>query len=146
SEAKWWWSALIATRVGEYVVTGIRGAGGMSVVYEGVQSEIGKRVAIKGLYHHYASDAEFIGRLVDEARAVNAIKHPGIVDVFSTGTLPDGRRYIAMELLEGKSLEQLMAERKQMPAAEVLELVDELLDPIEAAHQAGVIHRDLKPS
>src|SRR5207244_184384 len=61
-------------------------------------------------------------------------------------TLPDGRRYIAMELLEGQSLEDLITERGPLAVDEALDLIEALLDPLEAAHQAGVIHRDLKPS
>src|SRR5262245_56571334 len=80
-------------RLGEYVVKGLIGEGGMGVVYEGLQPVIGKRVAIKLLKKDFAQDPEEARRLVEEARAVNQIGHRGIIDIFSFGTLPDGRQY-----------------------------------------------------
>src|SRR5258705_1394377 len=90
--------------VGEYLVKGVVGEGGMGVVYEGVQPVIGKRVAIKLLKKHALDNEREAARLIEEARAVNAVGHRGIVDIFSFGALPDGRQYFVMEYLVGVPL------------------------------------------
>jgi serine/threonine-protein kinase len=142
--------ALIGTDVGGYRVKGRLGAGGMGIVYEGEQTVIGKRVAIKVLKSEVADNPDVVRRLVAEARAVNSVGHRNIIDVFGFADLPDGRQAIIMELLEGESLEQLLAqyhaEHRTMPLGEVLVVLDEMLSALAAAHAAGVIHRDLKPS
>src|SRR4051794_20995920 len=96
-------------RIGEYDILGQLGSGGMGVVYEGRQRAIGKRVALKVLRHEVSGDTDVVERFLTEARAVNEIRHRGIVDIFSTGALEDGRQYLVMELLEGRSLEQIIA-------------------------------------
>ena len=83
--------------MGEYRVLRKIGEGGMGSVYSAIQPVIGKRVAIKVLAPHIASNPELVRRFVDEARAVNKIGHPNIVDIFSFGWLPDKRHYFAME-------------------------------------------------
>jgi serine/threonine protein kinase len=142
--------ALIGKDVGGYLVKGRLGAGGMGIVYEGEQTVIGKRVAIKVLKSEVADNPDVVRRLVAEARAVNSVGHRNIIDVFGFAELPDGRQAIIMELLEGESLEQLLAqyhaEHRTMPLSEVLVVLDEMLSALAAAHTAGVIHRDLKPS
>ena len=93
--------SLIGLKLGEYDVTGALGSGGMGIVYRGVQSQIGKLVAIKVLKPEIAVGTDSVQALLAEARAVKSIHHPGIVDIFSFGTTPDGRPYVVMELLEG---------------------------------------------
>jgi serine/threonine-protein kinase len=142
--------ALIGTEVGGYLVKGRLGSGGMGIVYEGEQPVIGKKVAIKVLKSEVAGNPDVVKRLISEARAVNAVGHRNIIDVFGFAEIPDGRQAIIMELLEGESLEQLLAvyraERRTMPLTEVLVVLDEMLSALASAHAAGVIHRDLKPS
>jgi serine/threonine-protein kinase len=133
-------------RVGEYVVKGVIGEGGMGVVYEGLQPVIGKRVAIKLLKKDFAQDPEEARRLLEEARSVNAIGHRGIVDIFSFGTLPDGRQYFVMEYMAGVPLSLHLRENGPLLPQDVLQIVDEVAAALAAAHNAGVIHRDLKPS
>ena len=94
--------------VGEYRVLKKIGEGGMGSVYSAVQPVIGKRVAIKVLAPHIAANPELVRRFVDEARAVNKIGHPNIVDIFSFGWLPDERHYFVMEYLDGQSLADRM--------------------------------------
>jgi serine/threonine-protein kinase len=137
---------LRGTRIGEYVIEERIGSGGMGYVYRAVQPLIGKQVAIKVLRHQLGESPEDLQRLLTEARAVNSIHHRGIIDIFSFGTLPDGRQYIVMELLRGHSLEEELARRGRLPAHEVLALLEEILSTLTAAHGAGVIHRDIKPS
>ncbi len=137
---------LQGTTIGEYQVLAQIGRGGMGEVYEGLQPLIGKRVAIKVLAAHAAANAQISQRFLAEARAVNAIGHRGIVDIFSFGTLPDGREYFVMELLPGEPLNKYLKRSGPLPVLEVLELLDDLLDALGAAHDAGIVHRDLKPS
>ena len=88
-------------QIGEYRVEKLLGEGGMGQVYAAKQPVIGKRVAIKILKSAFSNDAELVRRFLGEARAVNKIGHPNIIDIFSFGQLPDGRQYFVMEFLEG---------------------------------------------
>ncbi|MBF5046428.1 serine/threonine protein kinase [Aggregicoccus sp. 17bor-14] len=137
---------LVGLMLGDYELQRCVGTGGMGLVYEGLQPLIGKRVAVKVLRPELANDAEQVARLLAEARAVNAIRHRGIIDIFGFGRLPDGRQYIVMEFLEGKALDARLAEAGRLPLEEALGIVDEVLAALGAAHDAGVVHRDLKPS
>ena len=131
------------TLVDEYIVEAEIGRGGSGQVYSTVHRLIGKRAAIKVL-HHSATNLRELDRLLAEARSVNRIGHPNIVDVFAFGTLEDGRSYIVMELLRGECL----ADRMKRGAMERTELVPILLqtcDALEAAHRERIVHRDLKP-
>ena len=132
------------TRVGEYEITGKLGEGGMGVVYAGMHPEIGKRVAIKVLAPHAAQYADLIRRFKEEARAVNKIRHPNIIDIFAFNQLSDGRHYFVMEYLEGESLTARL-ERGSMEFAEMRRLLGQICSALQAAHQAGIVHRDLKP-
>jgi serine/threonine-protein kinase len=136
----------LGSLIGEYRVKGLIGEGGMGQVYEGVQPVIGKRVAIKLLRRELASEKGEAQRLLGEARAVNAIGHRGIIDIFSFGALPDGRQYFVMEYLSGCSLSAHVKQHGALPVEDVLRILDEILAALGAAHAAGVIHRDLKPS
>jgi len=130
--------------VGEYRVLRKIGEGGMGSVYAAVQPVIGKRVAIKVLAPHIASNPELVRRFVDEARAVNKIGHPNIVDIFSFGWLPDKRHYFAMEFLDGQSLADRL-KRGPFQADEARRLLRQICQALEAAHRQGIVHRDLKP-
>jgi serine/threonine-protein kinase len=130
--------------VGEYQIGHLLGAGGMGVVYAGTHPEIGKRVAIKVLGPHAAQHPDLIRRFKEEARAVNKIRHPNIIDIFAFNQLPDGRHYFVMEYLEGESLTARL-ERGEMEFSEMRRLLGQICSALEAAHEEGVIHRDLKP-
>lgn len=137
---------LIGQTLGDYVIRERLGQGGMGLVYKGEQPMIGKRVAIKVLRPEIARDPEQVQRLLSEARAVNSIRHRGIIDIFNFGQLPDGRHYVVMEYLAGRALDDLISRRGALPPVEGLELLDEVLAALGAGHEAGIIHRDLKPS
>jgi serine/threonine-protein kinase len=130
--------------VGEYRVEAVIGRGGMGVVYSGLQPVIEKRVAIKVLNAELSSDPALVRRFLDEARAVNRIRHPNIVDIFSFGQLADSRQYFVMEYLEGHTL----ADRLQsgdLPGKDLPLLLGQICDALDAAHSAHIVHRDLKP-
>jgi eukaryotic-like serine/threonine-protein kinase len=137
---------LIGMKLGEYELRSRIGVGGMGFVYDGIQPLIGKRVAVKVLRPELAQAPEQVARLLAEARAVNAIRHRGIIDIFGFGQVPDGRQYIVMEFLDGQPLDAYMAEKGRLPPTEALSILDEVLAALGAAHGAGVVHRDLKPS
>ncbi|MCY1017230.1 serine/threonine-protein kinase [Pyxidicoccus sp. MSG2] len=137
---------LVGLRLGEYELRTRVGVGGMGLVYEGIQPLIGKRVAVKVLRPELAHSTEQVERLLAEARAVNAIRHRGIIDIFGFGQVPDGRQYIVMEFLDGQALDAVLAEKNRLPVQEALSILDEVLAALAAAHGAGVVHRDLKPS
>ncbi len=131
-------------RLGEYRILAKIGQGGMGVVYSAVHPLIGKGAAIKVLKKDLCADPHQLERFMDEARVVNQIGHPNIVDIFAFGEMPDGRSYLVMELLKGETLRARIA-RSTLDAAEVNAIVRPLARALEAAHEKGVIHRDLKP-
>ncbi|MBL8910758.1 MAG: serine/threonine protein kinase [Archangium sp.] len=137
---------LLGQVVEQYKVENVVGTGAMGIVYRGVHQIIGKAVAIKVLKSDFADDPEMVQRLVREARTVNSIRHPAIVDIFGFGTLPRTEQpYIVMDLLEGTPLDEYLKEHAPMRPKEVGAFIDVLLSALAAAHAVGVIHRDLKP-
>jgi serine/threonine protein kinase len=133
------------TLVGEYQVQERIGEGGMGTVYSAIHPIIGKKVAIKVLAGRLAKNKNAIRRFVLEARAVNDIRHPGLVDIFSFGQLTDGRHYYVMEFLEGRDLGDVLRERTRLPMAEAIPIFAEVAHALVAVHQKGIVHRDLKP-
>jgi serine/threonine-protein kinase len=129
-------------KAGPWIVDREIGRGGMGAVYAVVHEEIGKRAALKLMHRRlvHGSSAE---RILLEAKVVNQIGHPNIVDVFETGTLPDGRPYIVMERLEGVALGTRCDEGKILPD-QVIAILLQICDALIAAHASGVVHRDLK--
>ena len=117
------------------------GRGGMGAVYGVVHDEIGKRAALK-LMHRRLGDAHN-DRMLVEARVVNMCRHPNIVDIFETGTLGDGRPYIVMERLDGLALSTRADEGKVRPDR-TIEILTQVANALIAAHDAGIVHRDLK--
>lgn len=137
---------LLGSLVGEYRIERQLGEGAMGKVFEAVHPVIGKHVAVKVLREEIARDEDQVARFIEEARAVTAIKHPAIVDVFGFGTLPDGQLYLVMDLLEGEPFSSYLRDLGPLDAVEARAWLLELLDAVAAAHDAGVVHRDLKPS
>jgi serine/threonine-protein kinase len=137
---------LIGATVDSYRIESIVGSGAMGIVYKARHTVISKIVAIKVLKPDFADDPEMVQRLVREARTVNAIHHPSIVDAFGFGTLPrTGQPYIVMDLLIGEPLDTYVEREAPVTMKEATVILDELLSALAAAHQVGVIHRDLKP-
>jgi serine/threonine protein kinase len=133
------------TRVGEYEILDRIGEGGMGTVYSAVQPIIGKKVAIKVLAGRLANNKNALRRFVLEARAVNDIRHPGLVDIFSFGQLTDGRHYYVMEFLDGRNLGDVLRERARLPMTEAIPIFLEVGQVLVAVHAKGIVHRDLKP-
>ncbi|MBU1535678.1 serine/threonine protein kinase [Myxococcota bacterium] len=136
---------MIGRRVGEYEVNCIVGSGGMGSVYGGVHPLIGKRVAIKVLKPSLSENKDMMGRFLAEAKAVNAIHHPNIVDIFSFGEMEEGSQYFVMEYLEGQTLTTYIKQTQVVPYLEAYTILRQILSALGAAHDKGIIHRDIKP-
>jgi eukaryotic-like serine/threonine-protein kinase len=142
---------LLGAKVGNYEVKQKLGEGGMGAVYLAVHPNIGKRVALKVLHPEFSSNQEVIARFFNEAKAVNDIQHPNIVDIIDYGEMlpgPGGTQkvvYFIMEFLAGQSLARLI--RDQAPfAPDRAQLIGmQVADALSASHRAGIVHRDLKP-
>ena len=135
---------LLGQLVGRYRVARMIGKGGMGEVYLGVQPDIGSRVAIKVLPPGGAENRVLVDRFFAEARAVNLIRHEGIVNVLDLSTLPDGRPYIVMEFLEGAPLSSFI-DHGALALGTLASLVIDVASALTAAHEHGIVHRDLKP-
>ena len=133
------------TKVGDYVITGRLGEGGMATVYSGTHPLIGKRVAVKVIRAELCRSADAVDRFVQEARAANEIGHPNLVDVFNFGSLPDGRSYFVMEWLQGRTLADILDTDGPLPLGAACRALLEICDGLAAAHELGIVHRDLKP-
>ncbi|WP_233206348.1 serine/threonine-protein kinase [Haliangium sp. UPWRP_2] len=134
------------SKLGDYEIVRLIGQGGMGAVYEGLNPLIGRSVAIKVLLPEYANLDEVVRRFFNEAKAVNAIKHPGVVQVSDVGTATDGSLFLVMELLEGHTLSQRMQQSGgRLSQDETLTICCQLAGVLSAAHAKNIVHRDLKP-
>ena len=131
------------TRLGTYEIIGSLGTGGMGEVYRAKDLRLGREVAVKVLPAEVSSDADRLARFEREARTVAGLNHPNIVTLFSVD-YEESVHFLTMELVEGQDLSQLISPGG-MPLSRILELLIPLADALAAAHDRGVIHRDLKP-
>ncbi len=134
----------IGETVGNYRITGKLGEGGMGEVFLAEHPIIGRKVALKAIHRQFAHNAEVVARFVTEARAVNQIGHDHIVDVTDFGHTPAGDFYFIMEYLPGEMLSARIG-GVPFPPARAIDIAAQIADALEASHQQGVIHRDLKP-
>jgi serine/threonine-protein kinase len=118
--------------------------GGMATVYLATDIRLDREVALKVMHADLARDGDFVGRFIGEAKSVAKLSHPNIVGVYDQGA--DGQYlYLAMEYVPGRTLRALMRERGWLPWQEALAVIDPVLAGLSAAHQAGLVHRDVKP-
>ena len=135
---------LIGSALGNYRIVEQLGQGGMGEVYVGRHEKLGHRVAVKVLRLEMSRNADMVRRFFNEAQATTAIRSPGIIQIFDFGNAPDGRAYFVMELLEGQSLEARLKQRRP-DYAECCRIGRQVTNVLQAAHTAGITHRDLKP-
>jgi serine/threonine-protein kinase len=129
-----------------YEVTRLLGEGGMGRVYEARHTRLtGKRFAIKFLYPYLARQPEVVTRFQREAEAASAIAHPNVVEVHDVNVTPDGQPYIVAELLQGEELGEYLERARKLPVADAVRVVRQICKALGAAHESGVIHRDVKP-
>ena len=138
-------TALIGqTIAGRFKITGFIGEGAMASVYRGVQEQEPRDVAVKIMHPHLARDATFLGRFRREAKAASLLKHPNTVHIIDYGD-DRGHVYIAMELIAGQDLFELLVLERRFPEARATRIVAQVCDALTVAHSRGIIHRDLKP-
>ena len=130
-------------RLGPYEILGPIGAGGMGEVYRARDTRLSRDIALKVLPTELAADRERLGRFEQEARSASALNHPNIVAVYDVGRSGE-TPFIAMELVEGKTVRELMA-AGQLPWKRALSIAAQAADGLAKAHAAGIVHRDLKP-
>ena len=129
---------------GRYRVLGRLGVGGMATVYLAEDSSLGRKVALKVMAERYAEDGEFVERFRREAQAAARLNHPNIIAVYDRGEA-DGRPYIAMEYLQGRTLKQVIQKEGPLPPERAIALAMQVLAGLRYAHEHGVVHRDVKP-
>jgi serine/threonine-protein kinase len=136
-------------RLGRYMIVRELGKGAMGVVYEGLDPNIGRRVAIKTARRDVLAASgmmeEMMQRFLREARAAGALNHPNIITIYDADE-QDGTAYIAMEFIEGHDLRRLVEQRRRLDLAEILEIGATVCEALDAAHRKGVVHRDIKPA
>ena len=135
----------LARLLPQYQIDRILGRGGMAVVYQALQIELDRPVAIKLLPAEMAADQEFVDRFRREARLLAKLQHPGIVAVYDFGLTSEGHLYFVMELVDGTDLHKIIR-GPGLNAGQALELICQICDALNYAHRQGVIHRDIKPS
>jgi serine/threonine protein kinase len=144
---------LIGKKINHYRVLQVLGGGGMGVVYAAEDIKLGRRVALKFLPEELAGDSIAMQRFLQEARAALALNHPNICTIFAVEEY-EGQPFIAMELLEGRTLRDVIANEtgagrggeSQLQLSTLLEIAIQIAQGLEAAHQLGIIHRDIKPA
>jgi predicted Ser/Thr protein kinase len=129
---------------GRYELEELVGSGGMATVYRAHDRLLERTVALKILHEHFARDEDSVERFQREARAVAQLTHPNIVTVIDRGE-EDGRPYIVFEYVEGENLKQLLAREGPLPVPNAIDLALQVARALEAAHERGVVHRDVKP-
>lgn len=121
--------------------------GGMGTIYEGLDTRLDRKVAVKIMHPHLAQDEEFISRFIREAKAAASLSHPNIVNVMDQGWNQSGipAVFLVMELVEGQTLRELIASKGSFTVSETINYLSPVVSALAAAHQIGIVHRDIKP-
>lgn len=133
------------SRIGPYRILCLLGAGGMGEVHEAFHEVIERRVAIKVLHAAFGQNPQIVERFLNEARAVNRIEHPALVQVYDCGMLPDGSPYLVMELLKGGTIAQQLRQHGRFAILRAYRITQTLAEVLSQVHAKQIIHRDLKP-
>ncbi|GAB2683167.1 Stk1 family PASTA domain-containing Ser/Thr kinase [Thalassiella azotivora] len=129
---------------GRYAVTSKIARGGMATVYLATDTRLEREVALKVMHPHLADDDQFVARFHREAKSAARLSHPNVVAVFDQGE-DGGAVYLAMEMVDGRTLRDHLTRHGPLSPGQALEVLDAVLDALAAAHRAGIVHRDVKP-
>ena len=132
------------TRIGPYEILGAIGVGGMGEVYRARDAKLGRDIAIKILPPDTSTDADRRQRFEQEARSASGLNHPNILTIYDVGS-DDGSLFIAMELVEGRTVRELLASGEPLATKKLLDIAVQTAEGLAKAHGAGIVHRDLKP-
>jgi serine/threonine protein kinase len=135
----------VGQRLGPYKVVRQLGHGGMGAVYEVYNDQLKRRAAMKLLHAELSNDPEMAKRFLNEARAANVVQHPGIINFYEMGQLPGGETYFIMEYIDGEPLGDRLQRAGRLAVESTLRLCQQIAAALAAAHNTGVVHRDLKP-
>ena len=135
----------IGQLIGNYRLVRLLGEGGMGMVFEAVHDGVGGKAAVKILRPEISMQANLAARFFNEARAANAIQHPGIVRVFDCGYTQNRAAYLTMEFLAGESLRSRLDRARKLSLADTVRLGRQIVSALVASHRTGIVHRDLKP-
>jgi eukaryotic-like serine/threonine-protein kinase len=136
---------LIGTTIdGRYRITGRVARGGMATVYTAVDQRLERTVALKIIHPSQATNVHFVDRFTDEAKTIARLTHPNVVAVYDQGR-HQGLPYLVMEYVQGRTLRDLLVQRRRLNPVEALAILEQMLAAIAAAHRAGLVHRDVKP-
>ncbi|MFI5933328.1 Stk1 family PASTA domain-containing Ser/Thr kinase [Actinoplanes sp. NPDC051494] len=136
---------LIGTTIdGRYRITGRVARGGMATVYTAVDDRLERTVALKIIHPSQATNVHFVDRFTDEAKTIARLTHPNVVAVYDQGR-HQGLPYLVMEYVQGRTLRDLLTQRRRLNPVEALAILEQMLAAIAAAHRAGLVHRDVKP-
>jgi TolB-like protein len=138
-------ASLVGRRLGDYEILEQLGQGGMGIVYRARDGALDREVALKVLQPALATDEEYERRFIREAKTAAKLDHPNIVAVYAAGRC-ENVLFMAMQLVRGRTLHQVLREKKRLPVAEALAIVRQSAEALEAAHKAGLVHRDIKPN
>src|SRR5689334_22257310 len=129
---------------GRYRIRARVARGGMATVYTATDERLERTVALKIIHPAQTRDPQFMARFTDEAKTIARLTHPNVVAVYDQGSF-EGLPYLVMEYVRGRTLRELLVERRRIGAPEALAILEQMLAAVASAHRAGLVHRDIKP-
>src|SRR3954466_15704156 len=129
----------------DHVIRGVCGRGGMGVVYRATHLPLEREVALKVIAPEFSSDHEFRRRFQREFRATASIQHPNVIPIYHAGE-QDNLLYVTMRYVDGTDLARLLANRNRLDPKVAASIVAQVAEALDAAHRAGIVHRDVKPA